>query len=66
MKSRSRNSDKCPSGEQSEFGKFTNLLDKLLSVPHSEIKAKLDAEKQRKKRTPKRGASSGHASGERD
>lgn len=48
--------------EQGEFGKFTNLLDRLLAVPHSEIKAKLDAEKKRKQRS-KRRASSGHASG---
>jgi len=51
--------------EQGEFGKFTNLLDRLLAVPHSEIKAKLDAEKERKKRRSKRRASSGHASGEK-
>jgi hypothetical protein len=31
--------------EQGEFGRFTNLLDKLLSVPHSKIKAELEAEK---------------------
>lgn len=44
--------------EQSEFGNFTRLLDKILSVPHSKIKAELDAEK----RTPKRKrAASGHA-----
>jgi hypothetical protein len=48
----------------SEFSRFTNLLDKLLAVPHSEIKAKLDAEKE-KKRASKRRASSGHASGEK-
>jgi len=56
-----------PSGknETGDFGKFTNLLDRLLSVPHSKIKAELDAEKERKKRTPKRRASSGHASGEK-
>jgi hypothetical protein len=52
--------------EQGEFGKFTNLLDRLLSVPHFEIKARLDAEKQQKKHTPKRGVSSGRASGEKD
>jgi hypothetical protein len=46
-----------------EFDKFTNLLDRLLSVPHSEIKAKLDAEKATKRTRTKR-ASSGHASGE--
>jgi hypothetical protein len=35
---------------ESEFEKFTALTDKLLAVPHSEIKAKLDAEKAAKKR----------------
>jgi hypothetical protein len=49
-----------------EFGNFTNLLDRLLSVPHSKIKAKLDAEKAEKKRRAKRRASSGHVFGEKD
>jgi hypothetical protein len=38
---------KNPTGE---FDNFTNLLDKLLSVPHSKIKAELEAEKERTKR----------------
>jgi len=53
-----------PSSTGGEFGRFTNLLDKLLAVPHSEIKAKLDAEKE-KKRAVKR-ASSDHVSAEKD
>lgn len=52
--------------EPAEFDKFTNLLDRLLSVPHSEIKAKLDAEKKEKKRAAKRPASSDHVSDEKD
>jgi hypothetical protein len=61
-----RNHPAAPSkNEQDEFGKFTNLLDRLLAVPHSKIKAKLEAEKEGKKRTPKRRASSGHASDEK-
>jgi len=32
-----------------DFGKFTDFMRKLVAVPHSEIKAKLDAEKRRKK-----------------
>jgi hypothetical protein len=36
--------------EQDEFGNFTRLLDKLLSVPHSKIKAELETEKGRTKR----------------
>ncbi len=43
-----------------EYGKFVNLLDKLLVVPHSKIKAELDAEKQ-KKRTRRKRADVGHA-----
>jgi hypothetical protein len=35
--------------ETGEFGNFTKLLDKLLSVPHSKIKAELEAEKKRTK-----------------
>jgi hypothetical protein len=50
-------SSKTPQGE---FGRFTNLLDKLLSVPHSKIKAELDAEKRQKPAKRKR-AVSGHA-----
>ena len=48
----------------SELGRFTNLLDRLLAVPHADIKAKLDAEKE-KKLTSKRRASLGLASGEK-
>jgi hypothetical protein len=35
-----------------DFDKFTNFARQILSVPHSEIKAELDAEKAAK-RTPK-------------
>jgi hypothetical protein len=50
---------------ENEFGRFTNLLDRLLAVPHSRIKAKLAAEKQRKK-AAKSDLSSDHASDETD
>jgi hypothetical protein len=53
------------SDQRGEFSKFTSLLDKLLSVPHSKIKAELDAEKATKRTRTKR-VSSGHASGEKD
>lgn len=33
----------------SEYTKFDNIMRDLLKVPHSEIKAKLDAEKKAKK-----------------
>jgi hypothetical protein len=48
--------------ETGEFGNFTRLLDRLLTVPHSKIKAELDAEK----RTPKKRAVRGHASRDPD
>jgi hypothetical protein len=46
--------------EQGEFGNFTQLLDKLLTVPHSKIKAELEAEKKRTK-APRDRARRGHA-----
>jgi hypothetical protein len=46
-----------PSGKKhGEFERFDDFATKLLSVPHSEIKQQLDAEKQRK-RTSKASAS---------
>jgi hypothetical protein len=39
-----------------DFDEFTNFMRRLVAVPHSEIKAQLDAEK-RAKRTPKSSAS---------
>ncbi len=38
---------KNPTGD---FGQFTNFMRRLVAVPHSEIKAKLDAEKRAKSR----------------
>lgn len=38
---------KNPTGD---FGQFTNFMRRLVAVPHSEIKSRLDAEKQAKKR----------------
>jgi hypothetical protein len=43
---------------QGDFGKFTNFMKRLVAVPHSEIKAKLDAEKAAKKRRSKRTSAS--------
>jgi len=40
-----------------DFGKFTDFMRRLVAVPHSEIKAKLDAEKQAKQRQNKRASS---------
>jgi len=33
-----------------DFGQFTNFMRRLVAVPHSEIKSRLDAEKRAKKR----------------
>jgi hypothetical protein len=38
---------------KSDFEKFDATMRKLMQVPHSELKAKLDAEKAAKKRKPK-------------
>ena len=50
-----------PSAKNTEgdFDRFTGFMRQLVAVPHSEIKAKLDAEKAAKKRTrtPKPSAS---------
>jgi hypothetical protein len=52
--------------EPGEFDRFKNFMQRLVAVPHSEIKAKLDAEKAAKMRKPKRGVSSGRASTDTD
>jgi len=46
-----------------EFKQFDRTMRDLLRVPHSEIKAKLEAEKRAKtkKRKPKKTSASGHA-----
>jgi hypothetical protein len=59
-----RSSRQGSSDKPGEFSKFTNLLDRLLSVPHDKIKKELDAEKAGKRKTKR--ASSGHAFGEKD
>jgi hypothetical protein len=38
------------SSGESEFDRFTGFMKRLVAVPHSEIKAKLDAEKKAKVR----------------
>jgi hypothetical protein len=48
--------------ETGEYDRFENALKKVLSVPHSEIKSKIDAEKQARKQQKQR-PSSGRASG---
>lgn len=48
--------------ESGEFDRFTEFMRRLVAVPHSEIKAALDAEKQAKMRKPKRASASRAAS----
>ena len=43
--------------ESREYKAFRNLAGKVLSVPHREIKAKLDAEKEAKKRKKSKASS---------
>jgi hypothetical protein len=41
------------------FENFDNVMDALMKVPHSEIKAKLDAEKRAKKKSRNRASRRG-------
>jgi len=42
---------------KSDYDRFESFASRLLSVPHSEVKAKLDAEKKAKKRKKARKSS---------
>jgi hypothetical protein len=44
-----------------EYSKFDRTMRALMKVPHTEIKAKLDAEKKAKKRKAKKTSASGRA-----
>lgn len=48
--------------EQGDSDHFTSFMRRLMAVPHSEIKAKLDAEKRAKKRKRTSKTSASHAS----
>jgi hypothetical protein len=37
---------------QGDFAQFTNFMRRLVAVPHSEVKAKLEAEKKAKQSKP--------------
>jgi len=50
----------APEKNENELGNFTRLLDRLLKVPHSKIKAELEAEKKRTK-APRDRARRNHA-----
>jgi hypothetical protein len=52
--------------QNEEFEKFDVTMHRLIKVPHSTIKAKLDAEKSEKKRKPKKASVSGRASSGKD
>lgn len=53
--------------QSDEFEKFDSTMRKLISVPHSEIKAKLDAEKRAKeKRKAKKPSASVREDAEKD
>ena len=55
--------------KNSEFQNFDRTMRQLIKVPHSEIKAALDAEKaekQEKKRKAKKPSASGRADGKKD
>jgi hypothetical protein len=52
--------------ETGEFGRFKNFMQRLVAVPHSEIKDKLDAEKRAKKRKRTSKTSASRASNEKD
>jgi hypothetical protein len=51
--------------KKNEYRNFTQLTDKLLSVTHDEIKAKLEAEKQAKKRNKSKKSSASREAGDR-
>ena len=46
---------------EGDFGKFTNFMRQLVAVPHSEIKAKLHAEKARKQQAKQASSRASHA-----
>ena len=50
---------------KSELEKFTDLADAILKVPHSEIKAKLEAEKTAKKRKKSKKSSASREANDR-
>lgn len=54
--------------EESDYERFDRTMRNLIKVPHSEVKAKLDAEKaqkQKRKRKAKTLSASGRAGGEK-
>lgn len=61
------NHPKNPAKSQpGEFDRFKRFMQRLVAVPHSEIKAKLDAEKKAKKRKRTSKTSASRASNDED
>jgi hypothetical protein len=58
MPNHPKNPAKNPKGD---FGQFTDFMRRLVAVPHSEIKAKLDAEKRAKSRKRNAASRASHA-----
>jgi hypothetical protein len=52
--------------KSSEYDKFDRTMRQLIRVPHSEIKAKLEAEKAEKKRKSRKTSALGRESREKD
>ena len=52
--------------QKSQFRQFDEAMSKLLSVSHSEMKAKLDAEKANKKKRKPKTSAAGRASSAKD
>ena len=61
MPSHPKNPAKSQTGDSD---KFTSFMRRLMAVPHSEIKAKLEAEKRAKKRKRMSKTSASRASGD--
>ena len=51
--------------KKKEYERFASFTDKLLSVPHSEIKNKLEAEKRAKKRKKSKTSSASREANDR-
>lgn len=49
-----------------EYGNFEELARRVINVPHTEIKRKLDAEKRAKKRKKSKVSSASRVAGEKD
>jgi hypothetical protein len=58
--------DDSAKNETGDFARFTDFMKRLVAVPHSEIKARLEAEKKRKRTRSRRRSSASRASSEKD